>query len=282
MMDGKLKPDIGIGGKSKADGRVKIDGGIKSDAKDISGLTDRLVDNEIIDRLDVVYADNHVIVAVKPPNVLSQGDDTEDVAMTDIVKAWIRKKYDKQGNVYLGLVHRLDRPVGGLMVFARTSKGASRISDSIRRGKLSKTYLAVVEGVTEPKGTMIDYLKKDKRQNKVYVTKKGDKDSKRAELSYERVSTAEVSGKKYSLVKIDLHTGRSHQIRVQFSSRGHALFADHRYNISDGYARGKDQIALWSYGLGFAHPTRGEYMEFHRVPDEVFPWSEFDLSGSRK
>lgn len=155
MMDGKLKPDIGIGGKSKADGRVKIDEGIKSDAKDISGLTDRLVDNEIIDRLDVVYADNHVIVAVKPPNILSQGDDTEDVAMTDIVKAWIRKKYDKPGNVYLGLVHRLDRPVGGLMVFARTSKGASRLSDSIRRGKLSKTYLAVVEGVTEAKGTMI-------------------------------------------------------------------------------------------------------------------------------
>ncbi len=220
--------------------------------------------------IKVIYEDNHLLVVEKPVNILSQGDDTNDVDMVNLLKKYVKEKYNKPGNVYIGLVHRLDRPVGGAMVFAKTSKAASRLSDQVRTKKLKKTYRAVIHGTMNKKEDILkDYLYKNKKTNMVSVVKKDHKESKDAELSYKTLSTKEG----LSLVEIDLKTGRSHQIRVQFSSRKHPLFGDQRY--------GKDlnkvgqQIALWSHSLEFEHPTTKEALKFVSNQPKEYPWNLF-------
>ena len=199
----------------------------------------------------ILYEDNHIIVVEKKINVPVQEDDSKDKDLLTIIKSYLKEKYHKPGNVYLGLVHRLDRPVGGVMVFAKTSKAASRLSEQMRTHQIEKKYYAVVEGTLKEKDTYIDKLYKDTKLNKVTVDNRG----KEAILSYERVKTY----KGYSLADITLKTGRSHQIRVQFSSRGTPLYGDQKYNPNSKVG---EQIALYSYYLSFYHPTTKEKMEF--------------------
>ena len=177
------------------------------------------------DKLDILYEDNHIVVVVKPANILSQADNTNDLDMLTIIKEYIKEKYNKPGNVYLGLVHRLDRPVGGVMVFAKTSKAASRLSNEVRNGNLKKKYYAIVnDNNLKDEDTFIDYLLKDSNYNTIVTTK--DK-GKYAELSYKVLERDKKNN--LALVDIDLKTGRHHQIRVQFASRGHVLYGDQRY-----------------------------------------------------
>lgn len=220
--------------------------------------------------ITVLYEDNHLLVVTKPPNLLSQGDKTGDPDLLSILKEDLKVRHNKPGNVYLGLVHRLDRPVGGVMVFAKTSKAASRLSDQIRRNKLKKTYLAVVRGLPpKEKATLIHYLLKNKNTNKVVAVKKGVKGAKEAVLDYEVISYAHP----YSLVKINLHTGRPHQIRVQLSTIGNPIVGDQRYGFKDKF----NEIALWSYKISFEHPTLRKEVEFSALPEKRPPWSRFSL-----
>ena len=217
--------------------------------------------------LKVLYEDNHIIVVEKPVNIPSQGDKTGDIDMLTIIKAYIKEKYNKPGDVYLGLVHRLDRPTGGVMVFARTSKAASRLSEEVRDKKFHKKYLAIVDGKMEKtSGTMKDYLLKNEKTNTSKVVKEGTKNSKEAVLDYEVVKYNEEID--MSLVKVSLYTGRHHQIRVQFASRGHSLSGDQKYGTR---GRGK-QLALWAYSLSFSHPTTKEEMTFESYPEPVGSW----------
>ncbi len=220
--------------------------------------------------LNVIYEDNHIIVVEKPCNIPSQADKTGDEDMLTLIKSYIKEKYNKPGEVFLGLVHRLDRPVGGIMVFARTSKAASRLSESIRVKDFSKKYLAVVEGKFENKaGTLEDYLFKDEALNKSRVVSKDKKGAKLARLTYEVIEEHE----DVSLVKINLETGRHHQIRVQFANSGHPLVGDQKYGKSNPGV----QIALWAYELEFKHPTKDEIMKFNVYPRKVGPWKTFEM-----
>ena len=218
-------------------------------------------------KLKVIYEDNHIIVVEKIPNVPSQSDKTGDIDMLTMVKQYIKEKYNKPGNVYLGLVHRLDRPVGGIMIFAKTSKSASRLSDQVREKVFKKKYLAVVDGKIENKsGTLEDYLYKDERNNISKVVNKNKKNAKLAKLDYEVIKYDEV--KNLSLVKVNLHTGRHHQIRVQLSNFGHSIFGDQKYGTR---GQGK-QIALWAYELTINHPITKEEMTFKDLPENVGTW----------
>ena len=218
--------------------------------------------------LIVIYEDNHIIVVQKIPNVPSQSDKTGDIDMLTLVKNYIKEKYQKPGNVYLGLVHRLDRPVGGVMIFAKTSKAASRLSEEVRNNSFKKTYLAVVDGkIEKTKGTLEDYLYKDERNNISKVVDKNKKNAKIAILDYEVITYDEA--KNLSLLKINLHTGRHHQIRVQLSNFGHSIFGDQKYGTR---GQGK-QIALWAYKLEIIHPTTKKKMTFNNLPESNGTWS---------
>ena len=220
----------------------------------------------------VIYEDNHLLVVEKPVNILSQGDNTNDDDMVNLLKKYLKEKYNKPGNVFVGLVHRLDRPVGGCMVFAKTSKAASRLSEQVRNKSFKKTYRAVIHGnMNKKEDNLLDYLYKNKKTNMVSVVSKNTKDAKDARLSYETLD----SQKGFSLVQIDLKTGRPHQIRVQFASSKHPLFGDQRYG--QHLNKVGQQIALWSYKIEIVHPTTKEKMEFVcDVPNE-YPWNIFNV-----
>ena len=167
--------------------------------------------------LKVIYEDNHIIVVEKPVNVPSQQDKTNDIDMLTIIKQYLKEKYNKPGNVYLGLIHRLDRPVGGVMVFAKTSKAAARLSEQVRNKEFKKKYLAIVDGKIENgSGVLENYLLKNERTNTSKVVKEGTKNAKYAKLEYEVIAYNEETD--LSLVKVTLHTGRHHQIRLQFAN----------------------------------------------------------------
>lgn len=220
-----------------------------------------------MEKIKILYEDNHIIVVEKPANVPSQSDKTGDIDLLTIVKQEIKEKYQKQGNVYIGLVHRLDRPVGGIMVFAKTSKAASRLSEQIRNKVFKKTYLAIVNGkLGQEKGEWIDYLYKDQANNKSYVVKPGKKQAKQAILSYEVLKYKEDIN--LSVLKIYLKTGRHHQIRVQTSSRGHSIYGDQKYG---GRGKGK-QISLWAYELSLKHPITKKTIIFRSIPNRVGSW----------
>ncbi len=215
---------------------------------------------------NIIYEDNHLLVVNKPVNIPVQADSSNDLDLLTKLKQYLKDKYNKPGNVYLGLVHRLDRPVGGIMVFAKTSKAASRLSEQIRTKQFTKTYLAIVEGNLEcNQGQFNDYLLKDEKTNMVKVDPRG----KEAILNYKVIDRKD----KYTLVEIDLVTGRSHQIRVQFSSRNFPLYGDQKYNKN---AKIGEQIALLSYKLEFIHPTNNQKLVFK--VDKPFSkiWNLFD------
>ncbi|MBQ8074132.1 MAG: RluA family pseudouridine synthase [Clostridia bacterium] len=208
---------------------------------------------------DILYEDNHVIVAVKPPNMLSQADQTGDTDLLSILKEYIRTTYQKPGNVYLGLVHRLDRPVGGLMVFARTSKAAGRLSEQMRTHEMGREYLCIACGEMEDSFTLTDYLRQDPIRNRVVVCEADEKDGKQAILHGRTLSRRDGT----SLCALKLETGRKHQIRVQMSHAGAPLWGDNRYG---GGIPGQ-QIALWGYKLSFRHPTTRKLMRFYVMPE---------------
>ena len=216
-----------------------------------------------MNKLNVLYEDNHIIVVEKPCNVLSQGDSTGDASLMDMVKDYIKIKYHKPGNVYLGLVHRLDRPVGGVMVFARSSKAASRLTKAFSEHSVSKKYLAIVHGKVDDSGELIDFLKKDESGNSIVSS-----DGKKAVLDYQLIKYD--STHDCSLVSVILKTGRHHQIRVQFASRGHYLLGDQRYGVLDN-----KQICLFSNSLSFAHPVSKELLKFELKPKIDGYWEYF-------
>lgn len=225
----------------------------------------KIEENEI--NLKVIYEDNHIIVVEKPANIPSQGDKTGDLDMLTIIKAYLKEKYNKPGNVYLGLVHRLDRPVGGVMVFAKTSKAAARLSEQVREKVFKKKYLVIVNGkFEEKKGPLKDYLLKNERLNKSRVVEEGTKNSKYAELDYEVLKYDKEQN--LSLLKINLHTGRHHQIRVQLSSRDHSIYGDAKYN-GRGSAR---QLYLWAYELTIQNVISKEEMTFTSIPEKEKAW----------
>ena len=215
--------------------------------------------------LNVLYEDNHIIVVVKPFNILSQGDSTGDQSIMDMVKEYIKVKYKKPGNVYLGLVHRLDRPVGGIMVFARSSKAASRLTKAFSEHRITKKYLAIVHGKMEGSGEFRDLIEKGADGNS-FVSPNG----KEAILEYEVLKYN--SQKNCTLVSVSLKTGRHHQIRVQFASRGHYLLGDQRYGVVDN-----TQICLFAYYLSFQHPVTKEVLEFKYYPEKKEYWTSFTL-----
>ena len=217
--------------------------------------------------MKILYEDNHIIVVEKLPNIPSQGDKTGDIDMLTLIKEYLKEKYNKPGNVYLGLIHRLDRPVGGVMVFAKTSKAAARLSEQVRNKELKKKYLVIVDGKLEKeKGKLEDYLLKNEKNNLSKVVPEGTKNSKFASLDYEVIKYNEEIN--LSVLKINLHTGRHHQIRVQFSSRGHSIYGDQKYGTR---GRGK-QIALWAYSLTIKHPITKKEMTFEDYPEKIGSW----------
>ena len=217
--------------------------------------------------LKVLYEDNHIIVVEKPVNIPSQGDKTGDIDMLTIIKAYLKEKYSKPGEVYLGLVHRLDRPTGGVMVFAKTSKAASRLSEQVRNKEFEKKYLCIIDGkLKEKNGTFRDYLLKNERTNTSKVVEAKTKNAKEAILDYEVLKYNEEIN--LSVVKILLRTGRHHQIRVQFAHRNHSLYGDQKYGTR---GRGK-QLALWAFSLSFKHPTTKERLNFEDYPEKIGSW----------
>jgi len=219
-----------------------------------------------LQKINVIFEDNHLLVVEKPVNMPACEDESGDKDLLNVLKDYIKEKYNKPGNVYLGLVHRLDRPVGGVMVFAKTSKAASRLSKQVVEHELEKTYLAVVCGKVPESGKLHDYLVKDSKKNHSYVTDK--EHGKEARLSYKRLSYKDG----YSLVEIYLETGRSHQIRVQFSSRGFPLVGDAKYNNNHD---GKTSVALFAKKLIFKHPVSKEKLCFELDIPNRYPFNLF-------
>lgn len=216
--------------------------------------------------MKVIFEDNHILVIEKPINVPMQEDSSTDMDVIRIAKDYLKKKYDKPGNVYCGLVHRLDRPVGGVVVLAKTSKAASRLSESVRTNKINKKYCAVVCGKLPNESILKDYLIKDERTNMSRTT--DERHGKYAELSFKYMRRKD----DLTFIQIDLKTGRSHQIRVQFASRNCPLFGDQRYNKN---AHVGQQIALWATELSFPHPTTQEILSFESPLPNTYPWNLF-------
>lgn len=221
-------------------------------------------------KIPILFEDNHLLVVEKPVNIPVQEDDSRDRDMLSILKEDIKIRYQKPGNVYLGLVHRLDRPVGGVMVFAKTSKAASRLSDVLRKREMDRTYLAVVRGTPEKKkGLLEHYLYKDTKKNKVHTVPASHAQAKNAVLEYEVIRSSE----QLSLLSVRLHTGRSHQIRVQLSASGWPLYGDQKYG--QHVNQPGQQIALWAHTLAFPHPTTKEPVKIHSQPPNEYPWNLF-------
>ena len=216
----------------------------------------------------IVYEDNHLLVVVKPPNMPTQADASGDPDLHGTMKRYIAEKYQKPGAVYLGLVHRLDRPVGGLVVLARTSKAADRLSRQVRDKTLARQYVAAVRGTPEEEAELQDWLLKDAATNTVRAVPEGTPGAKDAQLRFARVSSADG----LTLVRVRLYTGRSHQIRVQLAHHGMPIWGDARY----GGGRPGQQIALWGAHLGLVHPTLKTPMHFDALPPrDAMPWSSF-------
>lgn len=242
--------------------------------------------------LRVLHADNHLLVVRKPAGLLSQADHTGDPDVLTVCKAWVKAHYGKPGNVFLGLVHRLDRPVAGVMVLARTSKAASRLSQQIRERTVGKRYLAVVEGTPPAAMELRGVMSKDSARNVSQVVRdaaKGSKGSGGAEaerrleegkpavLRFERLASAGGT----SLLRVDLETGRAHQIRVQLSEAGWPIVGDRKYGSAGGRPAGAgggpaaDGPALYAESFTLRHPTRDELLTFRSVPEPHGPWARF-------
>lgn len=220
--------------------------------------------------LIILHEDNHIIVVLKPQAVACCPDESGDDNLLDCVKRYLKQTYNKPGNAYAGLIHRLDRPTGGVMVFAKTSKAAARLSEQLRSGGFEKRYFAVLCGVpSRPRATLENYLRKNSVNNTVYVCTQTEEGARFASLDYSVLA----KGSGLSLAEINLNTGRTHQIRVQTSAINCPVYGDMRYG-GDKAVKGK--LALWAYSLRFTHPVSGESLRFIvQPPVESAPWSLF-------
>jgi 23S rRNA pseudouridine1911/1915/1917 synthase len=247
------------------------------------GLTEGLIDGDLskwqkgdrylkdIYQNEIIFEDNHLLVVEKPPNMLSQSDSTGDADLLSTLKEDLKVRYNKPGEAYLGLVHRLDRPVGGVMVFAKTSKAASRLSEQIRVKSVNKSYFAIVNSIKQDikdSDKLIHYIKKDVKINKVKIEEYPFSDAKQAVLYYCVVEKQ----RDLCLVKVELETGRTHQIRAQLAAAGMPLWGDQKY----GSGKPGQQLALWSCNLKLQHPVTKEQMSFSTEPPLTLnPWSSF-------
>ena len=214
--------------------------------------------------MKVVYEDNHVIIVHKESGEIVQGDKTGDKPLSETVKDYIRDKYHKPGNVFLGVVHRLDRPVAGLVVFARTSKALSRLNEMFRKGEVHKTYWAITKNApAEPEGTLVNWIVRNEKQNKSYVYDKEVPNAKRAELKYSVIAHTE----NYHLIEVNLLTGRHHQIRCQLAHMGCVIKGDLKYGAPRSNPDGS--ISLLSHEVTFIHPvSKMEIKAESLIPDD--------------
>jgi 23S rRNA pseudouridine1911/1915/1917 synthase len=222
--------------------------------------------------LAILYEDNHVIVINKKPSQIVQGDKTGDVTLPDLIKTYLKEKYQKPGNVFCGVVHRLDRPTSGVVVFARTSKALERLNKQFQEKQTAKTYWALVENKPRKSSEKLeDYLKKNEKQNKSYVCKASDSGAKKAVLSYKHIMDSDT----YALLEVQLETGRHHQIRCQLANMGLFIKGDVKYGAKRPNADGS--ISLHARSLEFIHPTLKEKMRFTApVPEKDGLWQFFE------
>jgi 23S rRNA pseudouridine1911/1915/1917 synthase len=220
--------------------------------------------------MQILYEDNHVLVVLKPAGLVMQADRTGDPSLLEVAKHWLIEQYQKPGNAYVGLVHRLDRPVAGVVVLAKTSKAASRLSIQFRDRTVQKFYVAVVEGsLTLPSGTLVHYIRKRGVNRRVYISETPLEEGSKAELSYTVLE--EQAG--MSLVQVQIHTGRHHQIRAQFASIGHPIIGDQKYHSR---IRMPDRnLALFAAQLTFMHPTLETEVTIQASPPDEWPWTVF-------
>jgi 23S rRNA pseudouridine1911/1915/1917 synthase len=221
------------------------------------------------DHFPVLYTDNHLLALYKPAGLLVQGDATQDVSLLELGKAWLKQTYQKPGRVFLGLVHRLDRPVAGVVVFARTSKAAARLSEQFRLGTVEKRYLAIISGhLEEPAGRWVDHLERTGRVSRILTL--SDQNAPRkvqeARLRYRVLATHDP----LSLVEVHLETGRHHQIRVQFAHRGHPLVGDRRYGTATNLEH--RPVALFAQAVTLEHPVRHEQLTVESPLPSGWPW----------
>ncbi len=221
----------------------------------------------------ILYEDNHILVVLKPQMTACCPDESKDDNLLDQIKNYLKITYNKPGNVYVGLVHRLDRPTGGVMVYAKTSKAAARLTAGLQAGEFEKKYLTVLCGSLDTeRGILSNYLRKNTVNNMVYICTPTEDGAKYAELDYKVIENKS----KYTLAEVRLHTGRTHQIRVQMAGISHPIYGDMRYG---GAFAQKGKLALWAYSLSFLHPITKERLKFIAFPPESeTPWKAFDLS----
>lgn len=197
-----------------------------------------------------LYEDNHIIIVDKQPGEIVQGDKTGDTPLSETIKAYLKEKYNKPGNVFCGVVHRLDRPVGGVVIFAKTSKALSRLNEMLRKGEIHKTYWALVEGHPEKEeGSLENWLASDGRLNKTFVSSQSNPEAKKCALTYKTIGR----GDRYTLLEINLLTGRKHQIRCQLANIGHCIKGDLKYGAKRSNPGGG--ISLLARHIEFIHPV---------------------------
>lgn len=219
----------------------------------------------------ILYEDNHLLIINKKPGEIVQGDKTGDVPLLDIIKLYIKEKYNKPGDVFLGLVHRIDRPVSGAVIFAKTSKALTRMTQMVKDREFQKTYLAITDQKpTFEEQVLIHHLRKNEAANKSHVVKAGTPESKQAELTYKHIA----SGKTLHLLEIDLHTGRHHQIRAQLAAVGLTIRGDVKYGARRANKDGS--ICLHAYKLRFAHPVGGKILEITAPMPDTPEWNAFN------
>lgn len=221
--------------------------------------------------MEVIYEDNHIIIVNKAPGEIVQGDKTGDTPLVDILKAWIKEKYSKPGNVFCGLVHRLDRPVGGIVVFAKTSKALSRLNEMFRLGKVEKTYLAITRNrPVKDSARLTGYLSSVERTNKSYLSPTPKQGAKEVALSYSLLGSSD----RYHLLEVHLETGRKHQIRLQLSSIGCPVKGDLKYG--DKRSNPDGSISLRAHRIRFQHPVSGKMIDVTApLPQDDTLWQAF-------
>ena len=204
----------------------------------------------------VLYEDNHIIIVNKAPSEIVQGDKTGDVPLSEMVKSYLKAKYDKPGNVFLGVTHRLDRPTSGIVLFAKTSKALTRLNTMFSQGQIRKTYHAIVSRMADTGATTLTHwLTRNEQQNKSYAHDKEVKNSKKSILTYRTIG----QGERYTLLEVELHTGRHHQIRCQLAATGHVIKGDLKYGAARSNPNGS--ISLHARTLAFEHPVSHEQVE---------------------
>lgn len=224
-------------------------------------MSEYILTHRLFDNMEIVYEDNHIIVVNKKAGEIVQGDRTGDMPLSEMLKAYIKEKYDKPGNVFCGVVHRIDRPVSGLVLFARTSKALERLNRMLREGEIHKTYWALVEGKLEnSEGMLENWLVSDGRLNKTFISNSNNPEAKLSRLEYKTIA----AGERYTLLEVNLLTGRKHQIRAMLSGIGHPIKGDLKYGARRSNRDGG--ISLQARHIEFIHPVSKQPISLNAEP----------------